>query len=127
MTTLLFLDDRREPDQVIDLAMYSRILLARKAEDAMALVVEQPRFDVWSLDHDLAAGVQGRRLRRQVKTGFDFLVWALEHARGKMPGRILVHSANPWGRRRMLDLLSEARAQAVRRMLDLYPDDDCNA
>ena len=76
--------------------------------EAIALLAQGGVTDL-SLDHDLGDDTRG--------TGYDVLLWIEEAVvlRGFVPPSILIHSANPVGRERMLRCLAAIeRAQEQR-------------
>jgi hypothetical protein len=93
-----FLDDVRDcPDGYA---------LARTYRDAIDMLSRNPRFEIWSLDHDLG----GR------KTGLDFLKWVMAVLpKHRLPDEILVHSANIVGSERMIQFGNEVLNIPTRR------------
>ena len=86
-TLNVFLDDERETPQ--------GWLRVYWPDEAVALL-ESGQVQIISLDHDLGDDARG--------TGYDVIVWIEEAVclRGFVPPRVLVHSANPAARQRML-------------------------
>ena len=91
----VFLDDIRDPP--------SGWLLVRWPEEAIACL-ETGGVEELSLDHDLGDDEHG--------TGYDVLRWIEEKVATegfRPPPRILVHSANPTARARMLAAIESIR------------------
>lgn len=76
---------------------------ARSAWEAL-IKLELLNFDVVSLDHDLASFVGNKEL-----TGYDILMWLVERKvnGGIVPACIKIHTANPVGRRKMLEVVQQ--------------------
>lgn len=114
---ILFLDDVRYPAAIGLSAEAADITVVRSCEAAIEAVQNNPKFDLWFLDHDLGlvlnenSGHDPSLITTatelpHAKTGYDFLRWAAEHGRGKWPwNRVHVHSMNIVGKRRMMNLI----------------------
>lgn len=114
-TRILFLDDVRTPNTegLDQQGGFAEITIVRSFDEAVEAVRSLPRFDKWSLDHDLGlllvehpdhdpSLIECAVELPHAKTGMDFLRWAEREARHKWPwGRVHVHSANPVGRENM--------------------------
>jgi len=96
----LWLDDIRIPPSHYHDSGEWRI--AKSYNEAVFAVFKYGFPQEVSLDHDLGGG-------SDVKTGYDFAKWLIEydHETGKMPKdfRYHCHSANPVGRKNILELL----------------------
>jgi len=86
----IFLDDIRNPPN-------DSWVIIRSAEELINFYHKNHKdIKVLSLDHDLGDGI---------KTGYDFLLWLEEktfHGEINLPDCIMVHSANPVGRKNMI-------------------------
>jgi hypothetical protein len=89
----VFLDDRRPCPK--------GFRLARNAEQCIRLL-KTKSIDVLSLDHDLGFGQP---------TGYDVVKYMVKH--GLYAKNIVIHSANPFGRARMLELLNRNKPDNV--------------
>jgi len=105
MSIIFYLDDKRNPDY----STGDTYIVARSFSEAVDIIENHPvskSFDVWDLDHDLDESLEARfggyASTTSKKTGLDFLRWAAENALDRWPrGKVLVHSANPAGRKNM--------------------------
>jgi len=107
---ILFLDDVRDPEQVLGELSCSlnEVWVLRNAHDALHAVITEPRFDCWQLDHDLGMEIKGpsgaivSASEKDAPTGYDFLKLVVDACPEKWPaGQIRVHSANPVGAENM--------------------------
>jgi len=118
---ILFLDDVRTPN-AIGLEHrdgVTHITVVRSFDAAVEAVRDNPHFDLWYLDHDLGLQfvenpdhdpslIETAVELPYAKTGYDFLVWAADHAQHRWPwNKVHVHSANIVGRRRMLSFIGD--------------------
>jgi len=107
---LLFLDDVRSPETVLGdiVVAVNDVTVCRTADEAREAVEGSPPFHAWHLDHDLGMEIKDHRgvvvsaVEKNAPSGMDFLKWASQHPDKWPVGRILVHSANPEGRKNML-------------------------
>lgn len=109
MSIVFYLDDKRNPNY----STGDTYIIARSFSEAIDIIENHPvadNFDAWDLDHDLDESLEahysGYASAPSKRTGMDFLKWASENALAKWPrGRVLVHSANPAGRKNMEDFV----------------------
>lgn len=98
-STLLWLDDRRDPHDFVAEGGYGFCLWSKTASQAIN-ALETMEFDVVSLDHDLGlVGPNGEN----PGDGYDVILW-IENAvrtKGWQPPEIQVHTDNPPARKRM--------------------------
>lgn len=127
MNKLFFDDVRDAPDETWD--------VARTVRDAM-MMMKDKRYDIMSLDHDIGfqmccdecykemkAEAKGPLITEETAVkyftegckhmlhGTDLAMWMKEswsplNVFNKWPSLILVHSANPYGAQRMMDILT---------------------
>ncbi len=95
----VFLDDKR-PNP-------SGFILVRTADQAIDLLKKE-RIKILSLDYNLGT---------KPFTGHDVVRYMVKH--NVYPQKIIIHSANPFGRKRMLDLLKKYKPKSV--SLTVYP------
>ena len=75
---VLFLDDVRQVPRDL---LLSEVTVARSAAEAQQIVLDQPTFDLWSLDHDLGMEVKDHldqivsASEKNAHTGYVFLKW----------------------------------------------------
>lgn len=104
MTICVWLDDIREPPND-----GRNWLCVKTAAECIALLERSPRIvDVLSLDHDLGEHPDAPE---NPGTGYDVACWLEERAAHHpgfetLPKRVLCHSANPVGRKRILQALA---------------------
>lgn len=97
----LYLDDIRNPPNDRE----NGYVIVRKYNPCIHLINNNPNsIEFMSLDHDLGdfSGQDGREM-----TGYDVLLW-MEKNLDKItlpPKGIMVHSANPIGKRRMIEVV----------------------
>jgi hypothetical protein len=123
MKNILFLDDIRNPNDVLSSSICSspnvRIDVVRSYEAAVRAVMKDDIvYDEWWLDHDLGMTIDmaqehhGDIIIEVVDdalalSGYDFITWAEEHAGNRWPlGEVHVHSANPVGAKRMMQVIA---------------------
>ena len=94
---ILWLDDIRNPYHHGAIGA----VWAKTYEDAIELLATG-EVEVASLDHDLNME-QTMGLDNKEKTGYDVLVWMEEN--NVWPEEVLVHSANPSGKLKMLQVV----------------------
>lgn len=97
----LFLDDIRPCPK--------GFLLARNAKECIKLL-QLKKINILSLDHDLGLGQP---------TGYDVVQYMVTHKR--YAKQIIIHSANPFGRRRMFELLSHHLPKKVELKIQPLP------
>lgn len=102
----LWLDDLRKPPEG-----WYWLKTADEAIDCMANCVEMEAVSVISMDHDLSdlqyiqEGQLSKEQREAIakeKTGYDVICWMEEN--NCWPARVVIHSMNPEGARRMADV-----------------------
>lgn len=116
MGTILFLDDdksRHETFRKRNINSPHVITYVWTEQEACQALLKNPKFDAWSLDHDLG----GRTYvdHRESNTGSSLCRWIAEHLPyDKYPSQVVIHSWNPAGAERMQDILQGAGIVAVR-------------
>jgi len=85
----LLIDDLRKWEDILYLQTVDEYLISRSYKEGIKRL-EESRWDVLYLDHDLG----------EDKTGYDVMCWLEEHPEF-LPGDIFFVSANPVGRQRM--------------------------
>ncbi|WP_027093943.1 cyclic-phosphate processing receiver domain-containing protein [Cohnella thermotolerans] len=83
--------------------------LARTAEEAIRYL-RTKKVNVLSLDYDLSSSP---------KTGYDVVRFMVNNR--IYPQLIVIHSANPYGRRRMLNLLLARKPESVKVTVNPLP------
>jgi hypothetical protein len=99
---ILWLDDVREPWK----HGYINATWVKTAQEAIELL-STGKVQLASLDHDLEDGHypwQYTDISKLERTGYDVVLWLESHPEF-LPQTVLVHSANPEGRARMLEVL----------------------
>jgi hypothetical protein len=97
----LFLDDERNPEQVLFAPSYANWNIVRSYDSAVEYIEDNGIPNFMSLDHDLGTE----------KTGYDFIKWLIyDYDNGtKFPENFdfIVHSMNIPGRMNMENLLTQ--------------------
>lgn len=101
---IFYLDDERQPGRDLRTSALSaetdcvfNITLSRGLPYAANIVKREPRFEIWSLDHDIG----------MIGDGYEFLKEVVDHFIeiedfSKWPDIIRVHSHNPVGADKMI-------------------------
>jgi hypothetical protein len=104
MKKKLFLDDVRDPPD-------DSWLVVRNYADFKRCIISNPPFDVIAFDHDLSGVLLGTEL-----TGYDCAKLCVEWL--KVPRVVIVHSHNPVGAERIMQVFKYTESKVVR---DPYP------
>lgn len=105
----LWLDDCRDPAKFIK-TDWQTWTWVKTAEDAIALL-RTGQVEFASLDHDLTdrqmvqGGYLGRIYEDGQQSGYDVVCWLEQHPEFWPKYGVKVHSANPAGRARMLQVI----------------------
>lgn len=97
----LWLDDIRDPARMGWIGW----TWVKTADEAIALLATGEVFEA-SLDHDLSVAATMGMPAPAERTGYTVVCWMEEHGVWP-PGGVRVHSINPVGRRRMLDVIAK--------------------
>ena len=90
------------------------VTIARSCSEAIERYPEGAPYDLLCLDHDMEGNYEYRP--EYPNTGYQFVKWLVEvsgeidELSGMQDIRVILHSHNPVGRRRMRDLLEAADA-----------------
>lgn len=76
------------------------ITMARTFEEGVNVILDNDKFDLWILDHDLGCFDSNG----SEQSGYDFLRYFVYTYPDKVPGSLLSCSANPIGRERINSL-----------------------
>ncbi len=104
---ILWLDDVRPPWKF----GYLGAEWVKTADEAIVLL-RTGQVTRASLDHDLSVEATMGKVKPGEKTGYDVVLWLEEHPEFFPRDGVLVHSANPVGKQRML-----AGLEAIKRRL----------
>ncbi len=122
---ILFLDDNPERHAAFDLLVLGddEVTHVRTADECRAALLGSEPFDQVWLDHDLgdfsAAGVEGHYA---AEDGSSLAEWFRLHLPPeRYPDRVLIHSWNPDGARRMGRLIAETGVRVMLRPFTSVP------
>ena len=106
----LWLDDVRKPWE----HGYYGWMWVKTADEAIA-AFRTGNVEEASLDHDLTpqqtlGGIYGQVREDGQKTGYDVVVWLEEHPEYWPPKGVQVHSMNPAGAARMIQVINKIKA-----------------
>jgi len=112
MLNVLFLDDFRNPIDVFPLSFCreNHFTICRTMREAWNAVKKGQRYDIWTLDHDMTRTMQREGEDRLYPfSGYDFLIQVvLDFPLVFWPtNAVFVHSANPWGAKRMREIITK--------------------
>jgi hypothetical protein len=128
---LLFLDDVREPKQCIDymqlpIYAHSQWQIVKSYDKFVKWIQDNGIPQIVSFDYDLASehytklvqsGSSKRSARKSLTelTGYDCALYLVEECRkqNKPLPRCLIHSMNPVGKKRILDVLHYAQTSLL--------------
>ena len=102
---ILFLDDDNRRHEYFEYAMLSNskeheIVHVHSAKAAIDALINNERFDLVHLDHDLGNGVGNN--------GYEVAVFISTMSGSTVPHKIVIHSSNPVGAERMLSRLEDS-------------------
>lgn len=102
---ILFLDDERSPSDVtwVKYSGTVKFTVVRTREEFQWAVLTNPRFDIFSLDHDLQ---DFDHFSEKENTGFSCLYEVASSYRCKLPKQVIAHSKNPIGAEKINNLFN---------------------
>lgn len=117
---VLILDDIQERhDAFGKLHEADECVHAYTHEQACDALLNQEPFDLAYLDHDLADFQSTGYMGNEERTGTDVCVFLVRFVdKDRRPERVVIHSWNPDGARRMRRILQDAGVSAVCRPFD---------
>ena len=117
---ILFLDDDEERHKRFRMETIGcDVVHVRTVAECIQAIMENEPFDEFSLDHDLGGQVY---VQEEQGTGTEVARWIAEKMpEDKRPERVIVHSFNFEGSKRMLGLLRGAGIHAYRLPFGLSP------
>lgn len=111
---ILFLDDDPSRHAKFRMAHIGRNVTYVWTADEAIKAIKEMFFDHMSLDHDLAAKLNGELPPIGEGSGYDVALFIAELPEEKRPKLIVVHSFNPEGARRMAIAVKRAGIQVLR-------------
>lgn len=118
---MLFLDDMPERHEKVRRLFIGRDVTHVFSAEEAAQAMKATKYDVVSLDHDLAEEQYSPDYAGGGSDGTMLAKWMAEHLpKDKMPNLVMIHSLNPDGSKRMHKTLQDAGFRAVKKPFTMW-------